>query len=64
MKTIIFAILMTGLLSACASAPKPKQPSDFNREPVNKTVPVEIQRGHYEQEATKTGQGRTAQKLL
>lgn len=38
MKTIIFAILMTGLLSACASAPKPKQPSDFNREPVNKTV--------------------------
>ncbi|EBC1886519.1 TrwH protein [Salmonella enterica] len=45
MKNIILAILTTSLLSACASAPKPKQPNEWNREPVNKTVPVEIQRG-------------------
>ncbi|MCZ2329033.1 TrwH protein [Bartonella sp. F2] len=45
MKSITFAILMTGLVSACTSAPKPKQPDLFNRVPVNKTVPAEIQRG-------------------
>ncbi|EIJ6113766.1 TrwH protein [Salmonella enterica] len=45
MKSIIFAILMAGMLSACSTAPKPKQPSDWNRVPVNKTVPAEIQRG-------------------
>ncbi|QPT38943.1 TrwH protein (plasmid) [Oligella ureolytica] len=45
MKNIIFTLLMTSILAACASAPKPKQPSDYNREPVNKTVPIEIQRG-------------------
>ncbi|WP_413154360.1 TrwH protein, partial [Bartonella sp. cb54] len=33
------------LLSACLVAPKPKQPNSRNRVPVNKTIPVEIQRG-------------------
>ncbi|WP_156851775.1 TrwH protein [Bartonella refiksaydamii] len=45
MKQIIIAILITSLLSACVLAPKPKQPSNWNRVPVNKTVPAEIQRG-------------------
>ncbi|SPU26793.1 Uncharacterised protein [Candidatus Bartonella washoeensis] len=45
MKLIIFATLIVGLLSACALAPKPKQPSNWNRVPVNKTVPAEIQQG-------------------
>ncbi|WP_336293859.1 TrwH protein [Bartonella sp. CB169] len=45
MRLIIFVILITGLLSACASEPKPKQPSTRNRVPVNKTIPAEIQRG-------------------
>ncbi|GAA5113926.1 lipoprotein [Bartonella jaculi] len=45
MKKIIFTILIANLLSACLFAPKPKQPSNWNRIPVNKTVPAEIQRG-------------------
>ncbi|ATP12991.1 hypothetical protein BHOIPH791_15130 [Bartonella henselae] len=46
MKSIIFAILIAGLLSACGTlAPKPKQPNNWNRVPINKTVPTEIQRG-------------------
>ncbi|WP_455480643.1 TrwH protein [Bartonella sp. B12(2025)] len=45
MKFIIFTILITGLLSACASEPKLKQPNNWNRVPINKTIPAEIQRG-------------------
>ncbi|MBB5073632.1 hypothetical protein HNQ69_000758 [Bartonella callosciuri] len=45
MKQIIFTILIASLLSACILAPKPKQPSNWNRVPINKTVPAEIQRG-------------------
>lgn len=46
MKVLIFAILMTGImLSACSTVPKPKQPSDWHRVPVNKVVPAEIERG-------------------
>ncbi|MCZ2157907.1 TrwH protein [Bartonella sp. 220] len=44
MKSVIFAILIASLLSACASAPKLKKPNNWNRVPVNKTVPAEIQR--------------------
>ncbi|WP_142416693.1 TrwH protein [Bartonella massiliensis] len=45
MKLIVFMILTINLLSACALAPKLKQPNDRNRIPVNKTIPAEIQRG-------------------
>ncbi|WP_332060087.1 TrwH protein [Bartonella sp. CB74] len=45
MKSIISTILIASLLSACLVAPKPKQPNNQNRVPVNKTIPVEIQRG-------------------
>ncbi|WP_455476960.1 TrwH protein [Bartonella sp. B41] len=45
MKTTIVTILITSLLSACTIAPKPKQPSNWNRVPINKTIPVEISRG-------------------
>ncbi|WP_144751573.1 lipoprotein [Bartonella saheliensis] len=45
MKKIIFTILIVNILSACGLAPKLKQPSDWNRIPINKTVPAEIQRG-------------------
>ncbi|WP_406604049.1 TrwH protein [Bartonella gliris] len=45
MKQVIIAILIAVFLSACALAPKPKQPSNWNRVPINKTVPAEIQRG-------------------
>ncbi|MET3559403.1 hypothetical protein ABID39_000077 [Bartonella japonica] len=45
MKQIFFMILITSLLSACIFAPKPKQPSNWNRVPINKTIPAEIQRG-------------------
>ncbi|UNE54094.1 TrwH protein [Bartonella machadoae] len=45
MKQIIFTVLIASLLSACGLAPKPKQPSQWNRVPINKTVPDEIQRG-------------------
>ncbi|WP_019222932.1 hypothetical protein [Bartonella rattaustraliani] len=45
MKHVIFMILIVCLLSACAFAPKPKQPSNWNRVPINKTIPAEIQRG-------------------
>ncbi|WP_317993950.1 TrwH protein [Bartonella gliris] len=45
MKQIIIAILIESILSACALAPKPKQPNNWNRVPINKTIPAEIQRG-------------------
>ncbi|EJF80488.1 hypothetical protein [Bartonella doshiae] len=45
MKQIIFTILIVSFLSACGSVPKPKQPSNWNRIPVNKIIPAEIQRG-------------------
>ncbi|GAA4657769.1 membrane lipoprotein lipid attachment site-containing protein [Bartonella pachyuromydis] len=45
MKKIIFAILIASILSACGLAPKPKQPNNWNRIPINKTIPAEIQRG-------------------
>ncbi|WP_375617058.1 TrwH protein [Bartonella sp. AP58NXGY] len=45
MKYIISIILIMNLLSACALAPKLKQPSDRNRVPINKTIPAEIKRG-------------------
>ncbi|WP_455481895.1 TrwH protein [Bartonella sp. B35(2025)] len=45
MKSMIFAILITGLLSACVSDPKLKQPNNWNRVPINKTIPAEIRRG-------------------
>ncbi|WP_273755821.1 TrwH protein [Bartonella sp. MM73XJBT.G] len=44
MKNIILMILIANLLSACALAPKIKQPNDRNRVPVNKTIPAEIKR--------------------
>ncbi|WP_455476212.1 TrwH protein [Bartonella sp. B17] len=44
MRSIIFMVLIVNLLSACTLAPKPKQPSNWKRVPVNKTVPIEIQR--------------------
>lgn len=45
MKNVILAILIGFTLAACSSAPKPKQPSEWNRVPVNKTVPTEVQGG-------------------
>ncbi len=45
MKNIILMILIANLLSACALAPKLKQPNDRNRVPINKTIPAEIKRG-------------------
>ncbi|EJF98311.1 hypothetical protein [Bartonella vinsonii] len=45
MENIVFAILIASLLTACASAPQLKKPSNWNRIPVNKTVPAEIQQG-------------------
>lgn len=42
MKKVIFMFLVVSL-SACTSAPKPKQPDESNRQPVNKTMPVEVQ---------------------
>ncbi|WP_273723061.1 TrwH protein [Bartonella sp. AU18XJBT] len=45
MKMIIFMILIANLLSACALAPKLKQPNNWNRVPINKTIPAEIKRG-------------------
>ncbi len=45
MKSIILIILIANLLSACALAPKLKQPNDRNRVPINKTIPAEIKRG-------------------
>ncbi|WP_208435410.1 TrwH protein [Bartonella phoceensis] len=45
MRKTIFIVLIAGLLSACELAPKLKQPSGWNRVPINKTVPAEIQRG-------------------
>ncbi|WP_081486139.1 TrwH protein [Candidatus Bartonella washoeensis] len=38
-----FAILISSFLPACLFAPKPKQPSNWNRIPINKTIPAEIQ---------------------
>ncbi len=46
MKNIILMILIANLLSACALAPKLKQPNDRNRVPINKTIPAEIKRGN------------------
>ncbi len=45
MKNIILMILIVNILSACALAPKLKQPNDRNRVPINKTIPAEIKRG-------------------
>ncbi|CAK02487.1 MULTISPECIES: hypothetical protein [Bartonella] len=45
MKSVVFIILIANLLSACALAPKLKQPNDRNRVPINKTIPAEIKRG-------------------
>ncbi|EJF87070.1 hypothetical protein [Bartonella rattimassiliensis] len=45
MKSVIFIILIMNFLSACALAPKLKQPNDRNRIPINKTIPAEIKRG-------------------
>ncbi|WP_039761715.1 hypothetical protein [Bartonella queenslandensis] len=45
MKLIVFIILITNLLSACALEQKLKQPNNWNRVPINKTIPAEIQRG-------------------
>ncbi len=45
MKSIILVILIANILSACALAPKLKQPNDRNRVPINKTIPAEIKRG-------------------
>ncbi len=45
MKKIMITILTAGFLSSCATASQPKQPSEANRQPVNKTLPIEIQRG-------------------
>ncbi|MCZ2157904.1 TrwH protein [Bartonella sp. 220] len=44
MKHIILTILITSLLPACISAPQLKKPNNWNRVPVNKTIPAEIQR--------------------
>ncbi|QEE08222.1 TrwH protein [Bartonella kosoyi] len=44
-KSVVFIILIANLLSACALAPKLKQPNDRNRVPINKTIPAEIKRG-------------------
>ncbi len=45
MKSVILVILIANILSACALAPKLKQPNDRNRVPINKTIPAEIKRG-------------------
>lgn len=38
------SIVMVALLvSACSSAPKPKQPDESNRQAINKTMPPEVQ---------------------
>ena len=45
MKKIMITILTAGFLSSCATASQPKQPGDANRQPINKTMPIEIERG-------------------
>ncbi|WP_375676195.1 MULTISPECIES: TrwH protein [unclassified Bartonella] len=45
MKSIILVILIANILSACALAPKLKQPNNRNRVPINKTIHAEIKRG-------------------
>jgi PBP1b-binding outer membrane lipoprotein LpoB len=42
-KNITFLLLCACFVAGCSSAPKPKEPNESNREPVNKTVPVEVQ---------------------
>ncbi|WP_081012129.1 lipoprotein [Pseudomonas syringae group genomosp. 3] len=42
MKKIAFALLITAMIAGCSSAPKPKEPDESNRQPVNKTVPAEV----------------------
>ncbi len=46
MKLVILIILIANILSACALAPKLKQPNDRNRVPINKTIPAEIKRAN------------------
>ncbi|UXL41033.1 TrwH protein (plasmid) [Pseudomonas fragi] len=43
MKKITVFLLCACIVAGCSSAPKPKEPNESNREPVNKTVPVEVQ---------------------
>ncbi|UTO28305.1 TrwH protein [Bartonella harrusi] len=43
MKVISFILLIASFLSACGLAPKPKQPNNWNRVPINKTLPAETQ---------------------
>jgi uncharacterized lipoprotein len=40
-KMILIATLAA--LAACSSPPKPKQPDESNWEPVNKTLPAEVE---------------------
>ncbi|MFV0455600.1 MAG: hypothetical protein ACK5NQ_11525 [Pseudomonas sp.] len=42
-KNIVTALLVALIVSGCSSAPKPKQPDESNRQPINKTMPAEVQ---------------------
>lgn len=43
MKKFTFVLMMAFVIAGCSSAPKPKEPDESNRQPVNKTVPAEVQ---------------------
>lgn len=44
MKKLVLLLVVSVSLAACSSVPKPPMPNEHNRVPVNKTVPVEIQK--------------------
>jgi len=44
-KSIIIATLLLSVLAGCVAASHPKQPDESEREPVNKTIPAEVQKG-------------------
>lgn len=44
MKVLVIFLVISVSIVACSSVPKPPIPNEDNREPVNKTVPVEIQK--------------------
>ncbi|HDQ4405525.1 TPA: TrwH protein [Pseudomonas aeruginosa] len=43
MKKFAVLLLSVCIVAGCSTAPKPKEPDESNRQPVNKTVPLEVQ---------------------
>jgi hypothetical protein len=42
---MIVATLLVSVLAGCVAASHPKQPDESEREPINKTIPAEVQKG-------------------